>query len=415
MLSISRQCELLGLSRASYYYRSERDDRYNQRLMNLIDEQFTRLPFYGVERMTAWLNRQGHSVNVKRIRRLMRRMGLEAIYPKPRLSLSSQEHKRYPYLLSELIIDRPNQVWCAHITYIRMLYGFIYLVVYYDHKFKLGGNYEVIIMTKKGGFHEERIKKLTKICDYQWERWIYRGQRDSKEGLETTLERACANYGLLPKDAKRIEDRLLREFQRKYHHYSQHIPDSGNALEWLSIMRHYGAPSRLLDFTYSFYVAAYFALEEAKNDCAVWGINVDWAVEKSEAKFTKGTVAWRFLNEFITDEKEKVFRKVFMGADHRKFACPQNPFRLNERLTIQKGAFMCPGDVTSSFEENLRSLPGWDKRQNIVKIIIPQRFKKGILDIFDGMNISRVTLFPGLDGFAKSLNILPPKGWDDSR
>lgn len=132
MLSISRQCELLGLSRASYYYRSERDDRYNQRLMNLIDEQFTRLPFYGVERMTAWLNRQGHSVNVKRIRRLMRRMGLEAIYPKPRLSLSSQEHKRYPYLLSELIIDRPNQVWCADITYIRMLYGFIYLVAIMD-------------------------------------------------------------------------------------------------------------------------------------------------------------------------------------------------------------------------------------------------------------------------------------------
>ena len=132
MLSISRQCELLGLSRASYYYRSERDDRYNQRLMNLIDEQFTRLPFYGVERMTAWLNRQGHSVNVKRIRRLMRRMGLEAIYPKPRLSLSSQEHKRYPYLLSELIIDRPNQVWSADITYIRMLYGFIYLVAIMD-------------------------------------------------------------------------------------------------------------------------------------------------------------------------------------------------------------------------------------------------------------------------------------------
>ena len=132
MLSISRQCELLGLCRTSYYYSSERDDSHNQRLMNLIDEQFTRLPFYGVERMTAWLNRQGHSVNVKRIRRLMRRMGLEAIYPKPRLSLSSQEHKRYPYLLSELIIDRPNQVWCADITYIRMLYGFIYLVAIMD-------------------------------------------------------------------------------------------------------------------------------------------------------------------------------------------------------------------------------------------------------------------------------------------
>ena len=87
----------------------------------------SRFPFYWVEPMTAWLNRQGHSVNVKRIRRLMRRMELEAIYPKPQLSLSSQEHKRYPYLLRALVIDRPDQVWCADITYIRMLYGFIYL------------------------------------------------------------------------------------------------------------------------------------------------------------------------------------------------------------------------------------------------------------------------------------------------
>jgi putative transposase len=132
MIAISRQCELLSLSRASYYYRSERDDRYNLLLMNLIDEQFTRLPFYGVERMTASLNRRGHPVNVKRIRRLMRLMGLEAIYPKPRLSSSSQEHKRFPYLLRDLVIDRPNQVWCADITYIRMLYGFLYLVAIMD-------------------------------------------------------------------------------------------------------------------------------------------------------------------------------------------------------------------------------------------------------------------------------------------
>ena len=267
-------------------------------------------------------------------------------------------------------------------------------------------------MTKKDGFREEPIKDLTKIYHCQRKGWIYRGQRDSRERLKTTLERACENYGLLPEDAKRIEERSLREFQRKYHHYSQHIPDSDNTLEWLSLMRHYGAPTRLLDFTYSFYVAAYFALEEAKRDCAVWAINVEGAVEKSKAKFTKGTAAWRFLNEFITDQKEKVFKKVFMGAHHRKFVCPQNPFRLNERLTIQKGAFMCPGDVTSSFEENLRSLPGWNKKQNIVKIIIPRKFRRDILKVLDDMNITRATLFPGLDGFAQSLKVLPPKGWD---
>ena len=132
MISISRQCELLGLSRSSYYYPSEKEDPYNLQLMNLIDKQFTRTPFYGVERMTAYLNRQGHWVNVKRIRRLMRLMGLEAIYPKPRLSQSSQAHKRYPYLLKDLVIERPDQVWCADITYIRMLYGFIYLVAIMD-------------------------------------------------------------------------------------------------------------------------------------------------------------------------------------------------------------------------------------------------------------------------------------------
>jgi putative transposase len=100
--------------------------------MNLIDEQFTRTPFYGVERMTVWLRRQGEEVNRKRVRRLMRLMGLEAIYPKPRLSLSNQAHKKYPYLLSNLAIDHPDQVWCADITYIRMLHGFVYLTAVMD-------------------------------------------------------------------------------------------------------------------------------------------------------------------------------------------------------------------------------------------------------------------------------------------
>lgn len=132
MLPISRQCELLGLCRSSYYYESKNDNSYNMWLMNLIDEQFTKTPFYGVERMTAWLRRQGQEVNHKRVRRLMRLMGLEAIYPKPRLSLSNQAHKKYPYLLRTLAIDHPDQVWCTDITYIRMLHGFVYLVAIMD-------------------------------------------------------------------------------------------------------------------------------------------------------------------------------------------------------------------------------------------------------------------------------------------
>lgn len=132
MIPMCRQCELLSLPRSSFYYESGKDDSYNLWLMSLIDEQFTKTPFYGVKRMTAWLNRQEEGVNHKRVRRLMRLMGLEAVYPKPRLSLSDQAHKKYPYLLRDLIIEYCDQVWCTDITYIRMLHGFVYLVAIMD-------------------------------------------------------------------------------------------------------------------------------------------------------------------------------------------------------------------------------------------------------------------------------------------
>lgn len=96
--------------------------------MRLIDAQFTATPFYGSRRMTAWLNGQGHVVSRKKVRRLMNRMGIEAVYPRKRLSLPDSRAKRYPYLLKEVVIDRPNQVWGADITYIRLKRGFAYLV-----------------------------------------------------------------------------------------------------------------------------------------------------------------------------------------------------------------------------------------------------------------------------------------------
>jgi len=132
MIVLSRQCELLGLCRASYYYSSQRDESYNLIWMNLIDEQFTRTPFYGVPKMTAWLRSVGHQVNHKSVRRLMRLMGLEAIYPKPRMSQSHPEHKIYSYLLKGVRIDHADQVWFADINYIRLLHWFLYLVVIVD-------------------------------------------------------------------------------------------------------------------------------------------------------------------------------------------------------------------------------------------------------------------------------------------
>lgn len=133
-ISIRRQCELLGLSRSSLYYRPRRDSSYNEQLMRMIDEQYTQRPFYGVARMTEWLRRQGHQINPKRIRRLMRQMGLEAIYPRPRRSLSpsDDQHRIYPYLLKDVEIIRPNQVWAADITYVRMYRGWLYLMAILD-------------------------------------------------------------------------------------------------------------------------------------------------------------------------------------------------------------------------------------------------------------------------------------------
>lgn len=132
-ITVSRQCELLGLPRSSLYYRSDgRKAEHDRALMRLIDEQYTKTPFYGIRRMTAWLRSQGQAVNHKRVSGLMRRMGIEAIYPKRRLSLADSRHKKFPYLLKGLTIDRADQVWASDITYVRMRHGFVYLVAILD-------------------------------------------------------------------------------------------------------------------------------------------------------------------------------------------------------------------------------------------------------------------------------------------
>ncbi len=131
-LSIRRQCALLGLPRSSLYYRSSGESDDNLHLMRLLDEQYTATPFYGVRRMTAWLRRQGYDVNHKRVARLMRRMGIAALFAQPVLSRRDPQHRIYPYLLRGVKIERVNQVWSTDITYIRLHQGFVYLVAVMD-------------------------------------------------------------------------------------------------------------------------------------------------------------------------------------------------------------------------------------------------------------------------------------------
>ena len=127
-----RQCQLLGLNRASLYYQPAAADPDDVRLMRLIDGLYTAYPCYGSRRMAACLARRGEPVNRKRVQRLMRLMGLEAIYPKPRLSAAGRGHRIYPYLLRGVTIERPNQVWSADITYVPLAAGWMYLAATID-------------------------------------------------------------------------------------------------------------------------------------------------------------------------------------------------------------------------------------------------------------------------------------------
>ncbi len=130
--SLTRQCQMLNISRSSVYYQPRPVNPEDLELMRLIDGQYLKTPSWGSRSMRNWLRRQGYKINRKRVQRLMRLMGVEAIYPKPRTSRPYPEHKVYPYLLKGVAINQPNQVWAADITYIPMHRGFMYLVAVMD-------------------------------------------------------------------------------------------------------------------------------------------------------------------------------------------------------------------------------------------------------------------------------------------
>ena len=131
-LSLVRQCALVQISRSSWYYRPVGESQANVRLMRLMDELHLSCPWYGSRQMARALRRMGHRVGRKRVRRLMRVMGLRSLAPRPNTSRRAPGHRVYPYLLRDLAVDRPNQVWCADLTYLPMARGFLYLVAIMD-------------------------------------------------------------------------------------------------------------------------------------------------------------------------------------------------------------------------------------------------------------------------------------------
>ena len=131
-LSVAKQCELLGLSRSSFYYRRQAASPFDLQIMHAVDRIYTPYPFYGVRRMQQALRHEGYAVNHKRVHRLMQRMGLQAIYPRPSQSAGDASHRVYPYLVRDRVMDRPDQVWASDIPYLPLLDGFVYLVAIMD-------------------------------------------------------------------------------------------------------------------------------------------------------------------------------------------------------------------------------------------------------------------------------------------
>jgi putative transposase len=153
-ISVLRQCELLGLNRSTIYYRERLENDEDVELMRLIDAQYTETPFYGYRRMTIYLQNSGYKINHKRVVRLMRKLGLAAIYPKPNLSKPNKEHLKFPYLLKGMKIEFSNKVWATDITYIRLKGGFIYLLAIMDWhsrfviEFEVSNTLEAMVFTE---------------------------------------------------------------------------------------------------------------------------------------------------------------------------------------------------------------------------------------------------------------------------
>ena len=257
--------------------------------------------------------------------------------------------------------------------------------------------------------HETTLKHWADLRDFDRSARIYRGQADSEWPLQSSLERCCEHNDVRPDERKALEERLWREFRRGFHQYTSAVPPLESRLEWASIMQHHGAPTRLLDFTYSIYVAAYFALEATTADsAAIWSIDARWASRESKkALRNAGRTEVDALNSLGVERDEAAVGDLIFG-DFVRMAWPVNPFRLNERLRIQKGTFLVAGRVESSHMDNLTALPGYDAPESVVKIVIPQAMRSEALRQLFHMNISRTSLFPGLDGYASSLGVYHP-------
>lgn len=290
----------------------------------------------------------------------------------------------------------------------------------------------------------ESISKIHSQIIKDEETWVFRGQCDKRWRLETTLERAIISFsdsnlklppydspdyedkrreilskGIGKLDVKSLEHGLLRHFKRQAPIYlGANVPKEKDYMVWFALMQHYGAPTRLLDFTYSFYVALFFAVESAKGDCAIWALKTPYKKKEKwlNLALKKALNSSKAYNQMMKDrncKKDNTFKNVFMSK--KDLVYPMNPYILHERLSVQQGLFLCTGNVTKPFEDNLMALLSKLKnpkpKEVFVKYLIPDDKRKEIIKHLHRMNMNSTTLFPGLQGYSSSLKSLLVFPW----
>ncbi len=236
--------------------------------------------------------------------------------------------------------------------------------------------------------------------------WVFRGHGDVSWPLASALDRSRSRFKIAPESVALLEEGLLREFVRHVGNATEsRLPRRTNILEWLALMRHYGGPTRLLDWTYSFFVALYFAVETGESDCAVWAIDARWCNKRSrEAIADTQSAASVELDPYF--QKPETFKNLFARQEPVPLVYRVNSFLLNTRLARQKGLFLCAGDPKLSFADNLECLQRMDEEPEtkLFQIEIGTDLRREIMQRLFFMNIGSDTLFGDVDGLARSLN-----------
>lgn len=249
-----------------------------------------------------------------------------------------------------------------------------------------------------------------KVKSKHYRKWIYRGQSNSNWEMESSLERAFKEaqsiHVLKDGEEKNLNRRehekvMIDRFKRNAHLYLNHLPEAYDDLSWLSIMQHHGAPTRLLDFTFSPYVALYFALEDGESDAAVYFINHQALKNDDE--------------EYFGESRVKVHSRILEGEADKSEIClfSFEPRFSNQRLLSQQGLFVAPNTLQQNHEQILQSYQV--EKGDITKLVIPARLRYSGLRMLNQMNINAANIYPGLDGFCRSMRRQPVFGLEWQR